>query len=1169
MPSFVGGVGPLEPELMVIGEAPGKHENERGIPFVGPSGEIVDECFAKAGIKRSEVYITNVSKYQPPYNDLEKLYLVGIDINKEVESLWENEIKTLKPKCILAIGRTAMAAVMGWPLFMSKNDPYSILNYRGSILTAKDGVTKVVPTIHPAALFNRYEDGEQKGGLEYTYIKLIGADFVRAVEESKTRSLVLPERQLDICHNSLDLWRFFNEYKSLDKAVTDIESINCVPVCIGFAFNRHHAISIPLLRNIGKHKLTDMGNHELDEVWRLIDTQLRRLKLIGQNLKYDEFKCNLIGFEFPNVYSDTLIKTRVIFPELPDKRLHVQSSLWTREPYYKEEGKEFKLGKVPIEKLLRYNGRDCVVTYEIDEEQEIDLRDLAERYNVPLVDYYYNYMMRKHKFYLKMENVGFKVDSSRKKELSKKYTEMAAVVHDKVTELVGHEVNVNSYPQMFELLYREMKFKYMKRNPTAEDTIVRLLGSHAKTKEKKEILTNVLEERRIRTQKSRYINFCPDYDGRCKTSFNISATETCRSSTSILKKPVRPKKIGLAFHTISKHGRLAKDIRSMFVPDEGMVFLAADSSQAEARVVAVLSEDWELLEAFDKVDIHRRTAGLIFGYTKELILTTNHIPIVDILEKDGPERFCGKKAQPLDAKILTPNGWKSMGDIQVGDLVINGCGLSTKVIGVYPQGELDIFDVEFSDGGKTQSCKEHLWKFASGQTNMVRSGWNIDKLENIKSLTNKRGNPTKIIPVVPHVILQQADGLMPISPYLLGILLGDGGFTQRYGVTLTSADDEIVDYLDAELKCLKIGYNRRDKIQYYIDTPLKHIINRLGLGGKKSHEKFVPNQYKFTSVDNRKRILAGLLDTDGTVDYNGRRTEFNTTSKQLANDVVFIVRSLGGIASIYTKQTYYTYKSVKKAGKLSYRVYINLDFNPFNLDRKYNRWKPTNKYRSIRSIRLAGRKECQCIAIESEDNLYVTDDFIVTHNTRHAGNYKMGKGRFMVEFNTDAQKYDIPMSISEWRAGEMLELFHKASPKIQSKFHADIIDCLQSSRCIIDPFGGVRIFNGRMDEELFKEGFANIPQRTVGHLVQGAALKIDEELNGDKAFLWLSEDHDSLKILAPANNWEIYGKLMKKYMEIPIDFRPYCSLRRDYTLTIPCEIEISETNYAEFKKVKI
>jgi uracil-DNA glycosylase family 4 len=818
MPRYVGGIGPLEPNLMAIGEAPGAQEHETGIPFSGPSGEILNDCFRKAGISRNEVYITNVCKYQPPMNDLKKLHLIGVDINEESRKLWEDEIKPRRPKCILAIGDTALEHTTGFT---------GILNYRGSILTAKDGVTKVVPTLHPAALFNRGD----KGGLEYTYIKLIEADIARAVEESRTRELHLPSRELDTCQNSLEAYRFFEKYKNLDKASVDIESINCVPVCIGFAFNKHHAISIPLLRAVGKHKLTDMGDYELDEIWRLIDRELRRLRLIGQNIKYDEFKLNLIGFELPHVYSDTLIKTRVIFPELPIKKLNVQSSLWTREPYYKEEGKEFRLGKQKIEQLLKYNAKDCAVTFEIDEVQEQDLIDLSDVYHINLVPYYYDYMMKKHKFYLKMENNGFLVDLARKKELSKKYGDMAKVVHDRLTAAIGYEVNVASYPQVFQLLYKDMKFKVMKRNPTSEDTIVALLGNHAKTKEKQTILTDILEERRIRTQKSRNINFSPDYDGRCKTSYNISSTETCRSSTGILKKPVRPKKIGLAYHTISKHGRLAKDIRSMFIPDKGTVFISADSSQAEARVVAVLSEDWELLEAFDKVDIHRRTAGLIFNYVTSMILTTDVIPVVDILDKDGPERFCGKK-------------------------------------------------------------------------------------------------------------------------------------------------------------------------------------------------------------------------------------------------------------------------------------------------------------------------------------------------TRHAGNYDMGKNEFMVNFNTDAQKFDIAMSISEWRAGKMLELFHQASPRIRGKFHKDIQDCLQSTRAIIDPFGGLRIFNGRMDAQLFKEGYANIPQRTVAHLVQGAALKIDDELNGDVECMWLSEDHDSLKMQVPAGNWEPYARLMKKHFEKAIDFRG-CSLKRDYDLTIPCEIEFSDTTYADLHKVKL
>ena len=821
----MSGVGSVSPQLMIIGEAPGKYEDEQGIPFVGPTGKILDECLFKAGIRRTDCYITNVVKYRPPLNDLKKLHLINVDIGQSMQELWDNEINKLHPNCILAVGDLALQAVA---------DCSGILNYRGSILTARDGHTKVVPTIHPAALFSHgsTDSEDAKGGLSWVYLKLIEADITRAAEESLTKSIILPDRTLAIAHNSLDLHRFFREYERLDKAAVDIESINCVPVCVGFAFNKHHAISVPLLRSIGPNKLTDMGDNEIDECWRIIDEQLRRIKIIGHNFMYDEYKLGLIGFETPNVYSDTLIKTRVIFPELPDKRLCVVSSIWTREPYYKDDGKEFKIGKSRIDNLLRYNARDCAVEYEVDEIQEVDLHALADKFNVPLVEYYYNYMMKKHKFYLKLQMTGKKVDLVRQKELKKKYTEMQGVVHEKLVAAIGDDINVKSYPQVFNLLYKIMKFKIRKRNPTSEDTIVSLLGQ-SKKKEQKEILNDLLEERRIRDQKSRQISFCPDYDGRCKSAYNISATETCRSSTGILKKPLRPKKIGLADHTISAHGRLGKDIKSMFIRDSGKVIIQVDASQAEPRVVAVLSEDWELLKAFEeKVDIHRRTAGLIFGYTNKLELSADfQHPIVDFLPKDGPERYTGK-------------------------------------------------------------------------------------------------------------------------------------------------------------------------------------------------------------------------------------------------------------------------------------------------------------------------------------------------TTRNAGNYDVKKHTFMTSFNTNAQKYEIKMDISEWRAGQMLEIFHAASPNIRGVFHRDIKDAIDSSRVLIDPMGGVRVFNGRMDD-IYGEAYANIPQRTVAHLVQGAAIKIDEELNGDTEILWAEEKHDALYLQAPENNWEVYARLMKKHMETPIDFSIYCTLKRDVKLVIPCDCEVSHTNYAEFEKVKL
>lgn len=856
MPAYVPGSGPIgHSDLMVIGEAPSRYDELTLEPFSGPAGDKVKEYLQAAGVSPSDVYFTYVSKYQAPMGDFSKLHLIGVDIQEQIRDL-DAEIKRINPNCILVVGNEALAAVCGISISKKKSsstkkkkplaadaeqpdepdqrESGGILLYRGSIVTAKDGFTKCVATIHPAALFSRGD----AAGLPNVYGKLIQADIERACIESRTKKLRLPDRHLVVASNSLDLFRFAREYENLDKACVDIESINCIPVCVGFAFSRHHAISVPLLPRVGNVKLTDMSMSELIECWRIIDKLLRRCKLIGHNLKYDNYKLSRLGFEFPDVYSDTLIKTRVIFPELPTKGLATAASIWTREPYYKEEGKEFKLGKSKLSQLFLYNAKDCAVNFEVDEEQEKDLIELGENYKIPLLDYYYNYQMKKHPIYLEMENNGFAVDMERKRDLKIKYVNLRQFQHERLTKLIGHEVNVKSAPQKI-MLFKELGLPVYQKAPTSEDSIVKMLGNHCKGKDaakKKDILEGILEETRIRDQESRYINFVPDYDGRCKSSFNIIATETCRSSTSVPKKPIRPAKSGLAFHTISKHGRLAKDIRSMFIPDKGKVFVQADSSQAEARVVAVLSRDFELLTAFDTIDIHRRTAGLILGMTNNLDLSVG-AHITDSIGKDSAERFCGKK-------------------------------------------------------------------------------------------------------------------------------------------------------------------------------------------------------------------------------------------------------------------------------------------------------------------------------------------------TRHAGNYDMKKRRFMTEFNTDAQKFEIDMSISEWKGGQMLEFFHAASPKIKNVFHAEIQEIISNTRTLIDPCGGIRIFNGVMDDSLFQEAYANLPQRTVSHLVQGAAIMIHEELGDEIGLIgsgapinWISENHDSLLYQCPESYIDSLGALIKKHMTRAIDFSLYCSMKRDIQLVIPCDLEVTDQTYGDLMKV--
>lgn len=379
------------------------------------------------------------------------------------------------------------------------------------------------------------------------------------------------------------------------------------------------------------------------------------------------------------------------------------------------------------------------------------------------------------------------------------------------------------------------------------------------------------------------------------------------------------------------------------------------------------------------------------------------------------------KMQPLDSKLLTPNGWVRMGDIKKGDLVISVDGKPTEVTGIFPHGEKDIYKVIFNDGSSTECGEEHLWTYKSihnrnpDRKSAKKNGWNLDtgwqttELKNLMEwgIKNKRGNKRFNIPVVEPVHFDKKE--LPIHPYILGVLIGDGSFGIK-NVGITSADSEIVDRVSLflpnnELKVRQINSKTRKKYQYIISRPntmkstkneIVECVNKLGLQGKHSDTKFIPDIYKFTSVEDRIWLLQGLMDTDGTSKIvkgrNSSQLSYTTISSKLKDDFIFLIQSLGGIATVYSRYPKYTHKGEKKVGKLAYTIHINLPPNiiPFTLTRKLAVHIPKTKYqpaRFIEKIEYVGKKEAQCISVAHPSHLYVTDDFIVTHNTLIAIGY--------------------------------------------------------------------------------------------------------------------------------------------------------------------------------------
>lgn len=638
MAKFVRGEGPFSAQLMLVGEAPGKNEDELGRPFVGPSGDLVDQFLEECGSHRSKVYVTNVRKYRPPNNNFELWNPEEPSLEQQVKLLWE-EIEVVKPACILALGERALNALTGRK---------GIGKWRGSILQSINIEPKVVATWHPANLLYQNEDIESgRGVFKYLYKQVIRHDFKRAYDESLYRDMRLPERILEICKSSLQFYRFVEEIYKNGKTAIDIEALKCVPDCMSFSAGAGQAMSIPLWNVMETINYEGLPPTELAHIWKAAAEVYHdpRIRKIGQNFKYDEDKLFRLGFRLDMLWGDTSIAAHVLNPEMP-KALEFLSSIHTREPYYKDERKEFDVKRDSYNRRLVYNARDAAVTEEVHDNLYAELveRDLHELYHTC-------YMPR-HRFYLDMERIGFRVDETKRQELLDKYLLLFDTVHNRTTGNLGYELNVNSAPQLqravFDDLKMPLRYKMRKRKDgrkvktlsTDEETLTALMANNAKHERTKNILSDILEERKIRKTISTYILAKPDYDGRMRTSYNICGTETDRTSTSNIAAPIRPEKsMGVAFQTLTKHGDVGADICEMYIPDDGCVFINADLSQAEARVVFVLAEDWETLSLLDDpdYDMHWQTAIWIFNELESDVRV-----VKKKYDKEDMRRFIGK-----------------------------------------------------------------------------------------------------------------------------------------------------------------------------------------------------------------------------------------------------------------------------------------------------------------------------------------------------------------------------------------------------------------------------------------------------------------------------------------------------------------------------------------------
>jgi phosphate starvation-inducible PhoH-like protein len=369
----------------------------------------------------------------------------------------------------------------------------------------------------------------------------------------------------------------------------------------------------------------------------------------------------------------------------------------------------------------------------------------------------------------------------------------------------------------------------------------------------------------------------------------------------------------------------------------------------------------------------------------------------------APLGYMRGRAQPLFSKVLTPLGFRPIGSLAVGDLVIGSNGLPTSVLGVYPQGRKEVYRVQTQDGASTLASGEHLWAVATRYDR--RQGKPQRVLETramVGQLRAAHYHRFELPLVSSPVEFSPRD--VPMDPYALGLLLGDGCLTTATTPSFSTADPELALALRATLPNTDVF--RKAEFDYVlrrkggerggviVANPVTAVLRVLKLAGTRSGTKFVPDDYLYNSSDVRLALLQGLLDTDGgPVTQHARtcRIQYWTTSPRLREDVLFLVRSLGGVAYWHTRPL-----AGRAPGRAHGRpVYYRADayvidirlpqrIAPFRLARKRELYEATGGGRPMRfieSIEPAGEEETVCIQVAAEDSLYLTDDFLVTHNT--------------------------------------------------------------------------------------------------------------------------------------------------------------------------------------------
>jgi uracil-DNA glycosylase family 4 len=629
---YVPGDGSLTPEVVIIGEAPGNDENITGVPFVGASGRMLKAMLTHAGYKKDRVYYTNVIKYQPLNNDQmvysrdpkRKRWSPG----KEWwgwQRLLIDEIDILKPKLIIALGGTAAYAL---------TKQYGITRIRGSVYESLDTVNSipVLCSVHPAFVIRGmyglkpFLEMDLKRGQ-----RIIGGDSWRPSKKTFTTAKNIDHVE-ELCAR----------YARDTRLACDIESRGKYISLVGFARSATEGFNIEIIAPSGASR---WETSEEIRVWKAIQYLLTRdsVEYVYQNGWYDRAMFARHGIHSNPTHFDTMIGFKIAYPEFR-KGLNIIASVYTKEPYYKDDRKVAKelneegsmTKRTPWQTFLDYNLKDCCVTWDASVKIEKDLATLG------LKDHYINMSKPLAEACHKANISGFKVDLAKRDDLNTRGVKLINGYRKTVEEACGMDINIRSTNQCKEALER---MGFGKVASTGRLAMLKLLQKRPGDR----ALHAMLSWRRLIKFVGDYVNAQLDFDNRLRFTLASESTETGRPAS---RKSCHNTGFNICATPRNVAGNpLAKEFRDMIIADEGKVLIVADQEQAESRMTAGLARCPAMLKVFSEGrDFHCYAGGIFFEKPEEEIEKGSLER--DVSKAGGHALNYGMQAQRMSDEIL-------------------------------------------------------------------------------------------------------------------------------------------------------------------------------------------------------------------------------------------------------------------------------------------------------------------------------------------------------------------------------------------------------------------------------------------------------------------------------------------------------------------------------------